>query len=172
MNLYALTSHLTSNLTIETLFQIFYQYPRDINQELAAHELVNRDWRWHKVLRQWLRKDTREANAGGVPALVDLANGAPIGAQPIRKSERIEQGVYIFMNTDHWRRERRYLDLDYESLDSTRVPAAGVGAVNGGGMAFGGMGNAGAVAAPTQPPGRIVTDMQQLGQGSSQIGSA
>eukprot|EP00755_Sulcionema_specki_P025138 Sspe_Gene.82641::Locus_54167_Transcript_1_1_Confidence_1.000_Length_598::g.82641::m.82641/K12605/CNOT2, NOT2; CCR4-NOT transcription complex subunit 2 len=33
---------------IETLFYIFYSMPRDVLQLAAAHELYNRDWRFHK----------------------------------------------------------------------------------------------------------------------------
>lgn len=149
------SADLTSNL--ETLFSIFYQNPRDVLQELAAHELITRDWRWHKVLRQWLQKDTRESNSNSSLPLVDLTNGAPIGSQPIRKSERVEQGVYVFFDATNWRRERRYLDLDYESLDPPRVATM----PNGAGPALGG-------------PSRIVTgDVgQQSGVGSSQVPSA
>ncbi|KAL1622141.1 transcriptional regulator [Diplodia seriata] len=71
----------------ETLFAIFYQYPRDILQEAAAQELFNRDWRWHKELRQWMMKD----------------NTFP---QPQRISEKSERGCYIFFDVNNWRRER------------------------------------------------------------------
>lgn len=144
-----------TNFRLETLFSVFYQHPRDVLQELAAQELINRDWRWHKVLRQWLQKDTRESNSGSALPLVDLTNGAPIGTQPIRKSDRVEQGVYVFFDAMNWRRERRYLDLDYESLDPPRVAA-----INGAGPALGGH-------------GRLMTEVnQQSGVGSSQIPSA
>ena len=86
---------------------------------------------------------------------MDLTNGAPIGTQPHRKSERVEQGVYIFFDAMNWRRERRYLDLDYESLDPPRVAA-----INGAGPTLAG-------------PARLMTDVsQQSGIGSSQIPSA
>ena len=91
---------------IETLFSIFYQHPRDVLQELAAHELISREWRWHKLLRQWLQKDTRESNSTSALPLVDLTNGAPIGTQPIRTSERGEKGVYMFFDAMNWRRSR------------------------------------------------------------------
>lgn len=152
---------------LETLFSVFYQHPRDLLQEFAATELINRDWRWHKVLRQWLQKDTRESNSGSSLAIVDLTNGAPIGAQTIRKSERVEQGVYVFFDAMNWRRERRYLDLDYDSLDPPRVAAA---PMNGGGpLTLGAQGQV--------MQGRLMgADMmgagQQTGVGSSQIPSA
>ena len=82
----------------ETLFCIFYQNPRDLLQEQAAQELTARDWRWHKVLRQWLQKDNHSAggnaSAGGSGStslpIIDLTNGTPIGVNlqelPIRST--------------------------------------------------------------------------------------
>ncbi|KAK7522489.1 hypothetical protein IWZ03DRAFT_371400 [Phyllosticta citriasiana] len=82
----------------ETLFAIFYQNPRDVIQEVAAQELWNRDWRWHKELRQWMMKDANFP-------------------QPQRLSDKQERGCYIFFDVNNWRRERRELLLDYEHLD-------------------------------------------------------
>ena len=81
-----------ANISKETLFCIFYQMPHDIMQELAAQELTARDWRWHKVLRQWLQKDTREANTNSSMPIIDLSNGAPIAVQPVRVSEHPSSG--------------------------------------------------------------------------------
>ena len=125
-----------TSMSTETLFSIFYQTPRDIAQELAAQELTAREWRWHKVLRQWLQKDTRESNTGSSLPLVDLAGGAPIGAQPVRVGERSERGVYIFFDATNWQRERREFVLDYEQLDHNRNPAA---QTNGSSIAAGGV---------------------------------
>lgn len=75
------------NFSDETLFAIFYQYTKDVMQEMAAAELYTRDWRWHKELRQWMMKDSNMA-------------------QPIRISERSERGVYVFFDAANWRRER------------------------------------------------------------------
>lgn len=85
------------NFTDETLFAIFYQYTRDVMQEVAANELYTRDWRWHKELRQWMMKD-----AGMAP--------------PMRISERSERGVYVFFDAVNWRRERVSRALYDESL--------------------------------------------------------
>lgn len=71
----------------ETLFAIFYQYPRDIHQEIAAGELYSRDWRWHKELRQWMMKD-------------------PNFGAPMRINEKQERGYYVFFDVNNWRRER------------------------------------------------------------------
>lgn len=136
---------------------MFYQNPRDLLQELAAQQLADRDWRWHKVLRQWMQKDTRDANNSSSLPLVDMTNGAPIGTPSIRKSAQIEHGVYIFFDAMNWRRERRFLDLDLEHLEAPRMTTLPTGPVAG----LGG------------PPGRLATDMaQHAGVGSSQIPSA
>ena len=74
------------NFSDETLFAIFYQYPRDVMQEIAASELYSRDWRWHKEMRQWMMKDN--------------------GPQPVRISERSERGVYWFFDAINWTRQR------------------------------------------------------------------
>ena len=83
----------------------------------------------------------------------------------MRTSPNGEKGVYIFFDAMNWRRERKYLDLDYESLDTTRA-AMPNGVAGGGG--------------PAPPPlahglGRLQTGVEVGGQGgvgSSQIPSA
>lgn len=114
-------------------------------QELAAAELSVREWRWHKVLRQWLQKDTREANQSTTLAIIDHTNNAPVGVPPHRLTERSERGIYIFFDHLNWRRERRELQLDYDQLDNRQV-----GQPNG--VAMNVMGGAGP-GAFTAPPG-------------------
>lgn len=75
------------SFTDETLFCIFYQYPRDLMQEHAAAELFSRDWRWHKTLKQWMMKDT-----------------SIMPPQPI--SAKTERGYYIFFDVQTWSRQR------------------------------------------------------------------
>ena len=82
-----------------------------------------------------------------------MTNGAPLGQQPIRTSERGEKGAYIFFDAMNWRRERRFLELDYEHLDPARVSAM----PNGAPPAIG-------------APSRLASDVGQVG--SSQIPSA
>jgi len=82
-----------SNFADETLFMIFYQFTRDVMQEIAAAELYTRDWRWHKELRQWMMKDQQVA-------------------APIRISERTERGVYVFFDAMNWKRERVSADAE------------------------------------------------------------
>lgn len=111
--------------------------PRDVMQELAAGQLNARDWRWHKVLRKWLQKDTREANAAAGPSLLDLTEGRPVGGVPQRIDDRSERGVYVFFDEKNWRRERREITLDYDHLHlATQVaPAASTSAYSAGNRA-------------------------------------
>jgi len=126
-------------------------------------ELTARDWRWHKILRQWLQKDNGPSST--LP-IVDLANGAPVGAPPIQISEHTERGVYVFFDAMNWRRERREFILDYEQLyhrhGSAMANGAGAGPALGGSQSVGvGLG-AGSVVGSA--PGDV--------GGSSQIPSA
>ncbi|EON68262.1 hypothetical protein W97_07520 [Coniosporium apollinis CBS 100218] len=82
----------------DTLFAIFYQYPRDILQEDAAGELFAREWRWNIKLRQWMRKDEQFGNTQ-------------------RISEKEERAYYIFFDVNNWRKERREILLHYDDLD-------------------------------------------------------
>ncbi|CAI6337558.1 unnamed protein product [Periconia digitata] len=91
------------SFSAETLLVIFYQFPRDIMQEVAASELYNRDWRWHIKLQQWMMKDP------DLPA-------------PTRLSPKLEHGWYLFFDVTNWRRERREFDLDYDHLDQRHGP--------------------------------------------------
>ncbi|KAK0352740.1 transcriptional regulator [Friedmanniomyces endolithicus] len=146
----------------ETLFSIFYQNPNDYRQELAAIELTARDWRWHKILRQWLQKDTREVSTGSLP-IVDLAPTLPVAAPTVRLGERTERGVYVFFDAMNWQRQRREFVLDYGELDHKHagvggqvVPGMGANGMSGGGGggAVGpapGLGGGG----PVQPPGGL-----------------
>ncbi|KAF2395712.1 hypothetical protein EJ06DRAFT_585673 [Trichodelitschia bisporula] len=95
------------SLTDETLIMIFYQYPRDILQELAAQELYKRDWRWHKELKQWMMKDTTYM-------------------QPIRINDKQERGCYFFFDVNNWRRERKEFLLNYDHLDQRHGPTQGL----------------------------------------------
>lgn len=76
----------------ETLFAIFYQYPRDVMQEIAAGQLHQRDWRWNIKERKWMMKD-------------------PSAGPPMRINDTTERGVYVFFDAMNWRRERVSLPL-------------------------------------------------------------
>lgn len=83
-----------SSFSEETLFAIFYQFPRDLRQELAAQELHLRDWRWHRELRQWMQKDNTMH-------------------PPIRVNAQQERGFYVFFDAGGWKRERVSLPKHY-----------------------------------------------------------
>lgn len=121
----------------ETLFFLFYQHPADLKQELAAIELTNREWRWHKVLRQWLRKDTHDPSSSSSLPIVDMASSLPVGAQPVRLGDRTERGVYVFFDAMNWQRQRREFVLDYAELDHRHAVPAAVGPAPGLGLGTG-----------------------------------
>ncbi|KAI2624263.1 hypothetical protein GGR54DRAFT_595781 [Hypoxylon sp. NC1633] len=88
-----------SNFNEETLMWIFYSCPGDFKQYWAAHELYNRQWRWHKKLKMWLTKD-------------ELLQPRPLSTQH-------EEGYYVVWNTTDWRKERRTLTLHYADLEAS-----------------------------------------------------
>jgi CCR4-NOT transcription complex subunit 2 len=137
--------------------------PHDIMQELAAQELTARDWRWHKLLRQWLQKDTREADGSSSMPIIDLTGGAPVAVQPVRVSERVERGVYVFFDVMNWRRERREFVLNYDELDQRFAMGNAIQVSNGGPVMPPGAGALGNV-----PSGAV----SQSGMGSSGIPGA
>ncbi|KAF8874146.1 hypothetical protein CPB85DRAFT_574172 [Mucidula mucida] len=71
----------------ETLFFMFYSSPRDALQEVAAQELWNRNWRFHKTLRMWITKET--------------------GMVPSHKVPGGESGQYHVWDAELWAKERR-----------------------------------------------------------------
>lgn len=75
-----------TNFTEETLLYMFYANPQDKHQFLAAQQLYLRGWRWHKVMRCWLTKDTE--------------------MQPVLIAPETERGYYVIWNTSAWGRER------------------------------------------------------------------
>ncbi|RKF55307.1 putative not2 family protein [Erysiphe neolycopersici] len=87
-----------ANFNDEALIFMFYSSPGDIQQVMAAQELHNRNWRYHKKLQVWLTKDEMM-----VPQ--STGNGT-------------ERGYYIFFDIKNWQRERRELTLVYDDLES------------------------------------------------------
>ncbi|KAI1824200.1 hypothetical protein F4861DRAFT_507132 [Xylaria intraflava] len=88
-----------SSFNEETLMWIFYSCPGDYQQQLAAEQLFQRQWRWHKKLKLWLTKD-------------EIMHPRILSAQH-------EEGYYIVWSTDEWRKERRQLTLHYADLETT-----------------------------------------------------
>ena len=92
-----------ASVTDETLFWMFYNIPRDVAQELAATELTNRTWRYHKVLRVWITKE-------------------PGYGEPQALTSEVERGRYIVFNNELWRRESREMIIRYADLDDHIAP--------------------------------------------------
>ncbi|KXN82816.1 General negative regulator of transcription subunit 2, partial [Leucoagaricus sp. SymC.cos] len=87
----------------ETLFFMFYSSPRDALQEVAAQELFNRNWRFHKDLRLWITKET--------------------GSSPSQKLPGGEQGRFTFWDPENWCKERKNMTMLYTDLEEKTVPA-------------------------------------------------
>jgi CCR4-NOT transcription complex subunit 2 len=89
----------------ETLFYIFYTMPKDVMQEVVATELINRNWRYHKVYKFWLTKD-------------DRSTAKQMGPDS-------EFGYYIIFDAPSWKRERKEMLLEYSMLDTRNRDAIG-----------------------------------------------
>ncbi|ORY63250.1 CobW/HypB/UreG, nucleotide-binding domain-containing protein [Pseudomassariella vexata] len=93
-----------SSFNEETLMWMFYSCPGDMKQHMAAMELNNRNWRWHKKIQVWLTKD-------------DLMTPRPL-------SHTHEEGYYIIWDTNNWRKDRRQMILHYADLETLNQGAA------------------------------------------------
>ncbi|KZT12175.1 uncharacterized protein LAESUDRAFT_691377 [Laetiporus sulphureus 93-53] len=86
----------------ETLFFMFYSSPRDALQEIAAQELWNRSWRYHKELRIWLTKESGTSVAQKVPGG--------------------EHGTYTYWDPENWERARKEMTVLYADLEEKTLP--------------------------------------------------
>jgi CCR4-NOT transcription complex subunit 2 len=93
------------NFTDETLFYIFYAFPRDASQEAASQELYDRAWRYHKELKLWLSKD---------PSMETTIKGPGC-----------ERGVYIFFDPSTWSRIKKEFILYYDQIEERGMGEAG-----------------------------------------------
>ncbi|EIW81078.1 hypothetical protein CONPUDRAFT_124008 [Coniophora puteana RWD-64-598 SS2] len=91
----------------ETLFFMFYSSPRDALQEVAAQELWNRNWRYHKDLRIWITKES--------------------GSAPSSKIPGGEAGTYTWWDPESWCKERKEMNVRYADLEEKTVPAFAMG---------------------------------------------
>lgn len=82
--------------TEDTLFFIFYSKPKDLMQELAARELKERNWRFHKKLKVWLAKIRDQ--------------------EPTQDVAGKEHGVYTIFDPQLWQRVVREMDLEYSAV--------------------------------------------------------
>jgi CCR4-NOT transcription complex subunit 2 len=81
----------------ELLFYLFYTYTGDALQILAASELYNRDWRYHKEEKIWICR-------------------AP-GVQALEKGTNFERGTYYFFDPISWRKVAKEFYLEYDKLE-------------------------------------------------------
>ncbi|OCH90418.1 hypothetical protein OBBRIDRAFT_776922 [Obba rivulosa] len=86
----------------ETLFFMFYASPRDALQEIAAQELFNRNWRFHKELRLWITKET--------------------GTTPSQKVAGGEHGTYSYWDPENWEKSRKEMTVLYSDLEEKSQP--------------------------------------------------
>ncbi|CAL5221806.1 g4062 [Coccomyxa viridis] len=87
-----------SKFQADTLFYIFYSMPNDEAQVLAADELRNRGWLYHKEFRCWLSK---------VPNL-----------PPQQVDERMERGSYTVFDPAQWAQVRKdNFVLHYDAVE-------------------------------------------------------
>ncbi|KAH8086001.1 hypothetical protein BXZ70DRAFT_956790 [Cristinia sonorae] len=86
----------------ETLFFMFYSSPRDAMQELAAQELWNRNWRYHKEMRLWITKET--------------------GTSPSQKVPGGERGSYSYWDPENWEKARKEMTVIYSDLEEKSHP--------------------------------------------------
>ncbi|KAJ7933475.1 hypothetical protein B0H13DRAFT_1592242, partial [Mycena leptocephala] len=87
----------------ETLFFMFYAHSRDALQEVAAQELWNRNWRFHKDMRIWISKESGMAPSAKVPGG--------------------EHALYTIWNAERWREEHTEMSVLYVDLEEKSVPA-------------------------------------------------
>ncbi|CAL1713590.1 unnamed protein product [Somion occarium] len=86
----------------ETLFFMFYASPRDALQEVAAQELYNRNWRYHKDMRLWITKET--------------------GTSPSQKVLGGERGSYSYWDPENWEKNRKEMTVLYSDLEEKSHP--------------------------------------------------
>lgn len=95
----------------ETLFFMFYSSPRDALQEIAAQELYNRNWRFHKEIRRWLTKES--------------------GTSPSQKAATYERGTYTFFDPDNWEKTKKDATILYDQLEEKVLQTAMPGVTPG-----------------------------------------
>lgn len=81
----------------DLLFYLYYMNGGDLLQILAAVELFNRDWRYHKEERVWITR-------------------AP-GMEPTLKTNTYERGTYYFFDCLTWRKVAKEFHLEYDKLE-------------------------------------------------------
>lgn len=130
----------------ETLFFTFYSMPRDAFQDLAAQELYNRGWRYHKAQRLWITTD-----------------GVVI--PPGEASRQIEGATWCMIwDVDAWERQPRLMRIDVKDLELREITNAPSSGLSNSGS---GMGAVGAERGISTGQGQISLQQQQQQQGQS-----
>ncbi|XP_021042564.2 LOW QUALITY PROTEIN: CCR4-NOT transcription complex subunit 2-like [Mus pahari] len=81
----------------DLLFYLYYMNSGDVLQLLAAVELFNRDWRYHKEERVWITRTP--------------------GMEPTMKTNTYERGTYYFFDCLNWRKVAKEFHLEYDKLE-------------------------------------------------------
>ncbi|THH27653.1 hypothetical protein EUX98_g6533 [Antrodiella citrinella] len=71
-------------------------------QELAAQELWNRNWRYHKEMRLWITKES--------------------GTSPSQKVPSGERGSYSYWDPENWEKSRKEMTVIYSDLEEKSQP--------------------------------------------------
>ncbi|CAB3405482.1 unnamed protein product [Caenorhabditis bovis] len=98
-----------NKLAEDVLFYLFYNFPNELYQLAAAHELYQREWRFHKAEGVWLTR----SQYGGIK----------------EQTGTYEKGHYNVFDHLQWRKIPKELKLEYKELEErpklpTNVPNA------------------------------------------------
>ena len=58
-----------SKFSVETLFYMFYNMPKDLLQAYSTQELYRREWRFHGELKAWIRARTQQELQQALPTI-------------------------------------------------------------------------------------------------------
>uniref|UniRef100_A0A0N5C403 NOT2_3_5 domain-containing protein n=1 Tax=Strongyloides papillosus TaxID=174720 RepID=A0A0N5C403_STREA len=81
----------------ETLIHIFYNFPREAYQNMAAYALIKRGWHYHKVLQGWVKRQPHKPT------------DPPITNQ--------SECIFLFFNPITWRVENRKCKADMADIE-------------------------------------------------------
>ncbi|KAI9033920.1 hypothetical protein CLU79DRAFT_726251 [Phycomyces nitens] len=95
----------TGQLSLDSLFAMFYGSPRDRLQEIAARELYKRQWRFHKGLKLWLCKEP--------------------GTDLVVQTTTCERGSYHFFDPTTWNSFRKEYTVMYDALEIRDIEQQG-----------------------------------------------
>uniref|UniRef100_A0A0M3IFI0 NOT2_3_5 domain-containing protein n=2 Tax=Ascaris TaxID=6251 RepID=A0A0M3IFI0_ASCLU len=91
-----------SKMAEDMLFYVFYNFPGEVYQVAVAHELYDRGWRYHMILRLWLARQQQN----------DLKE----------KTASYEIGSYNVFDPVEWRVVIKEMKLEYKELEGRPKP--------------------------------------------------